>query len=91
MVDIVGMGASDRPEDYDCTSITAEETVDYFNDYFERWRKAMGGITQFYLTGHSFGGYLCGLYTSRYPQHVKQLVMISPIGVKPLPEGFDQD
>ena len=38
-------------------------------------------FTNFYLSGHSFGGYLCGLYALKYPQHVKKLLLCSPIGV----------
>lgn len=40
-------------------------------------------ITDFYLVGHSFGGYQVGLYACKYPYHVKKLVLASPIGVKP--------
>lgn len=34
----------------------------------------------FILSGHSFGGYIAGMYTLAYPQHVKKLLALSPIG-----------
>jgi len=49
----------------------------------------MGDITDFYLIAHSFGGYIMGNYAVAYPQHIKQLVLLSPIGVLQRPEGFD--
>lgn len=46
----------------------------------------MGNLTDFYLIGHSFGGYHVGLYACKYPQHIKKLILASPIGVKvPIP------
>jgi len=49
----------------------------------------MGEITDFYLIAHSFGGYIMGNYAVAYPQHIKQLVLLSPVGVLQRPEGFD--
>jgi len=43
----------------------------------------MGDLTNFILVGHSFGGYLVGNYALEYPQHIKKIVFISPIGIKP--------
>ena len=39
-------------------------------------------FTNFYLAGHSFGGYLVGNYALQYPQHIKKLIMLSPIGIR---------
>lgn len=47
------------------------------------------GLTDFFLAGHSFGGYCSGLYASRYPQHIKKLLLLSPLGLKPAPENYD--
>jgi len=41
------------------------------------------------LGGHSFGGFICGLYACRYPQYVKKLLMFSPLGINPMPDDFD--
>ena len=46
----------------------------------------MGNLTGFYLIGHSFGGYLVGKYCLKYGQHVKKILFISPIGIRPTPE-----
>ena len=48
-IDIIGMGASSRPDDYAKHSMTPEQTNDFFNDYLERWRVAMG--SQFFKNG----------------------------------------
>lgn len=50
----------------------------------------MGDLKDFILAGHSFGGYICGHYACKYPQHLKKLLMLSPVGVpvKPSPEAF---
>jgi cardiolipin-specific phospholipase len=41
----------------------------------------MGDMSEFILAGHSFGGYICGHYACKYPQHIKKLLMLSPAGV----------
>jgi predicted alpha/beta-fold hydrolase len=35
-------------------------------DYFEKWRVEMGNLQEFYLVGHSFGGYMMGNYATNY-------------------------
>ena len=85
-VDIVGMGCSSRPS-YDKNQ-SPQKLVDYFMSFFEEWRTSCN-ISDFYLCGHSFGGYICSLYSIRYPQHVKKLMLISPIGLMQKPENFD--
>lgn len=48
-----------------------------------------GGLSGFVLAGHSFGGYVAGLYASRHHQHVKKLLMLSPVGITTYPDDFD--
>jgi len=72
------MGGSSRPP-FELTD--SEETDSFFADSLEKWREKMG-ITQFILAGHSFGGYVSGVYASFYPQHIKKLLLLSPIGVR---------
>ena len=62
--DIIGMGGSTR---WPFTCENAEDAEHYFLDSIEKWRIAMGDLTDFYLVGHSFGGYLGGLYASFHP------------------------
>ena len=84
-VDMLGMGASDRPDNFNFAS-TAEQCIDYFMIHFERWRHGIcenleDGLTDFYLAGHSYGAYLACHFANRYPHHVRRLVLISPLGV----------
>lgn len=67
LIDNIGTGASSRPSDYiekfaDC----AENSTRYFVEYIEKWRVAMDNLTDFYLLGHSYGGYMAGSYASIY-------------------------
>ena len=67
-IDVVGMGASSRPDDYDFEEMMGEEkhnageTLNYFVNYIEKWRIGFSArlkqeLTGFVLAGHSFGGY----------------------------------
>lgn len=85
-IDLPGMGASSRQNDYDRKNITPEQSNDYFNYYIERWREGMKNLigselTKFCLVGHSFGGFIASNYALKYPEHIKKLVLLSPIGM----------
>ena len=80
------MGSSSRPK---FAAKTADEADDYFVDFIEKWRISVGNLKDFYLAGHSFGGYICGHYAYRYPQNIKKLLMLSPAGVPYVPPDFD--
>ena len=67
LVDIIGMGGSSRPDNYEKGEINAKESVEYFINYFEKWRKNFGNLKNFFLAGHSLGGYLAGHYAVKYP------------------------
>jgi len=87
MIDIIGMGTSSRPEfNRDQSS---DEADAYFVNFIEKWRVAYGTLTDFYLAGHSFGGYISALYALKYKQNIKKLLMLSPVGVCVKPEDFD--
>ena len=58
-IDIIGMGASSRCE---FSVKNSDEADKYFLDFLEQWRIAMDNLTNFFLLGHSFGGYLAGMY-----------------------------
>ena len=88
-IDIIGMGGSSRPSDFS-VKFSPKECIDYFVNYFEKWRVAFPDhfhklkgqqLTQFYIVGHSLGGYLSSHYTVRYPQHIKKLILLSPVGL----------
>ena len=79
------MGASSRPE----FTFTDPALVDEFLvDWFEKWRISMGDLKDFILAGHSFGGYVCGLYACKYHHNIRKLLMLSPLGVSSKPENW---
>jgi len=43
MYDIIGMGSSSRPNDFDNNS-GAAKTNEYFLEYFEKWRSKMSNL-----------------------------------------------
>jgi len=70
-VDMIGMGMSSRPNDFNLNSSPAE-CLTYFTNYLEKWRKEISvkfkqELTKFVLIGHSFGGYIAGNYCIKYP------------------------
>ena len=42
-------------------------------------------ISKFTLLGHSFGGFIAGLYSIKHSESVKKLIFLSPVGV-----GFEK-
>jgi pimeloyl-ACP methyl ester carboxylesterase len=56
------MGGSSRPY---FKLETPQECVDFFLNSIEEWRQKMN-LDKFYLVGHSFGGYISGLYAVKY-------------------------
>jgi len=62
-IDVIGMGCSSR-EPYKVAN--AEESVDYFVRFIEGWR-LVKGITNFFMCGHSLGGYMSTIYTTKFP------------------------
>lgn len=57
-IDVIGMGCSSR-EPYKVNN--SEESVNYFFNFLESWRQKIN-ITNFFMCGHSFGGYLATIY-----------------------------
>lgn len=64
LLDVIGMGASSRPQ---FKVKTADEADEYLTEWLEAWRIKMGNLTGFVLAGHSFGGYISGIYACKYP------------------------
>jgi pimeloyl-ACP methyl ester carboxylesterase len=86
MFDIIGMGSSSRPTFNPANNVECDE---FFMRIFEAWRLEMDDLTDFYAAAHSYGAYLMGTYAAQYPQHIKKLMLLSPLGVKVRPEGWD--
>ena len=70
----------DSSRDSNDTSHMVHTAESFFVESLEVWRKIMG-IERMVLAGHSMGGLLAVAYAERYPQHVHQLILISPVGV----------
>ena len=87
-VDLRGMGLSGRPKWPAKSTFEAEQ---YFMDGLEEWRKKMGIEVPMCLVGHSLGGYISTIYANQFPQHVRHLILMSPVGFPKQPEDFDFD
>lgn len=85
-VDWLGTGLSGRPK---FRAKTREEAEAFFLDALETWR-ADKGIERFVLMGHSLGGYLATKYALKHPDRVEHLVLVSPAGVSPAPQGWHE-
>ncbi|KAK6455230.1 Alpha/Beta hydrolase protein [Scheffersomyces xylosifermentans] len=55
---------------------------DFYTSAIEKWRIAYGLDKIDYLVGHSFGAYWSGSYAVRYPKNLKNLILLSPVGVE---------
>ena len=58
------MGSSSRPK---WTIQNGDDADDYMITIMEKWRIAMGNLTDFILGAHSYGAYLGGTYAAKYP------------------------
>lgn len=65
--------------------LAVREAEDWFVESLEAWRQTKK-IEKLVLMGHSMGGYLATVYAMRYPNHVENLVLVSPAGVE---YGYD--
>ena len=84
-IDLLGMGTSSRVK-YTCKN--GDEADEFFMEVIEKWRVNMGNLTNFFIGAHSYGAYLFGTYASLFPQHIRKLVLLSPLGVRDAPEDF---
>ena len=83
--DLYGMGCSSRVK-FDLK--TDEEAHNIYLKSIEEWRKALG-IKEFYLLGHSLGGYLSTHYLKKYKPNCKGLFLMSPSGFCHIPEDME--
>ncbi|ODQ68429.1 alpha/beta-hydrolase [Nadsonia fulvescens var. elongata DSM 6958] len=82
-LDMLGYGNSSRPKfvikAQDPTE-AAKESIDFFVESLEQWRIAKG-IEKFTLVAHSLGAYIHATYVQRYPDRVKEFVLVSPAAI----------
>ena len=66
---------------------------DYVVGWFTKWLEEMTRLSylpqKFNLHGHSYGGYLSGLFAVAHPNRIEALFLNSPIGPETMPEDFD--
>jgi pimeloyl-ACP methyl ester carboxylesterase len=76
-----------RGHGYSAWSEAGDYTRNAFVEDLEGFRQALG-IDRFILIGHSMGGLNSVVYTNRYPQHVRALVLVD-VGPESAKEGVD--
>jgi pimeloyl-ACP methyl ester carboxylesterase len=94
VIDMLGFGGSSRVQEMPIEAFASVEAMDELTiDWFAKWVEQMDADDdlppKFYLSGHSWGGYMTGLYASRYPERIAALFLNSPIGPEALPEDLD--
>lgn len=78
-LDWLGWGRSERPS---FPGRHAEAARNWWLNGLEDWRRAVG-LTDFYLLGHSLGGWLAAEYALVFGQHVRHLILENPAGLVP--------
>lgn len=78
VVDFPGCGISDKPEiDY---------TIEYYQNFLRFFIHKLG-FNNYILAAHSFGANVALHYVYHNPEHLKKLILLSPLGLKG-EEGF---
>ena len=85
----VAKGAATNEAEEKIIDFQVQKAINFFIDSFEEWRLKQVNLNQFFLIGHSMGGYLAALYALKYPNHVLKLLLVSPVGIPPHIEGVD--
>lgn len=87
-LDWLGMGNSSRPDfrvPFDLNEDESRKWVEnWFIDSLEEYRvsQSLGRVT---LLAHSFGAYLAVRYAQKFPDSVKQMILVSPVAVNKSP------
>ena len=66
-----------------------DSTVEFFVDSLHAWAEKVQLTAQgdYYLLGHSFGGYIAAEYAMKHPENITKLIMMSPIGMPRPPDS----
>ena len=75
--DLFGRGYSDRPD--------AEYDIDFFAKQLEDLMDALQLRQPVSLAGLSMGGLITAAFTARHPDRVDKLVLVDPVGARPIP------
>ena len=82
--DTIGMGLSSRPQ---ITFTSPVQCESYFIGIYHLFIKSLffeGRFNikkEYYLCGHSLGGFLCSRYMLLYPEGIKRVLLLSPAGI----------
>jgi hypothetical protein len=82
--DTIGMGLSSRPQIKFTSPIQCES---YFMDVYHLFIKILFFTNRFnikkeyYLCGHSLGGFIASRYMLLYPEGIKKVLLLSPAGI----------
>ena len=82
--DTIGMGLSSRPQIKFTSPIQCES---YFMDVYHLFIKILFFSNRFnikkeyYLCGHSLGGFIASRYMLLYPEGIKKVLLLSPAGI----------
>eukprot|EP00501_MAST-03F_sp_TOSAG23-6_P000309 GSMAST32.ASY1.ANO1.316.1 assembled CDS len=88
-VDSLGCGLSTR-EKYDSgygSSADIDQIENFFVSGVEGLRKSLN-VEHISIVGHSIGGYIAVAYAEKHGQNVKDLILISPVGLPRAPENL---
>ena len=75
VIDLLGFGLSDRVK----LGKTVDEVEEKWTESIDLWRRKMS-IERMVLLGHSMGGYLTGLYMTKYPGNLESAFFADPWG-----------
>jgi len=72
-IDLPGFGNSSKAPDGDYTISTQAKRLKSFAEELN--------LRSFHLGGSSMGGYIASVYASNYPEDIKSLLLVAPLGV----------
>ena len=76
--DLYGMGGSFR-FDFEQKIKNWDDAIDQYTQAIEDWRTTLD-LDNFYLLGHSLGGYMIPFYLQKYKPNVRGIFLLSPAG-----------
>ena len=82
--DTIGMGLSARPQVEFTSSKQCEEYfIKFYHVIIEYifFRKKYNVKEEYYLCGHSLGGFFASRYMLKYPKGIKKVLLLSPLGI----------
>jgi len=81
-IDLPGFGRSDRPA-FEGAGDDADAGEEFFMSALESYVAATPELAArpFWLLGHSFGGYLAGVYSLRHPEQIRHAVLADAWGM----------